>query len=272
MNKLLIVLILVILFFKDTILLNADNDNTYINTTNIIYDEEKNIVELADNTKINIENTNILVDRGVIDYKNDRLEVFGNFYLYQDLNILSGKDLKGNTSLNNFSAIDVSYIYNNDLKIDSDKLKKTGNVIYFYNNFLTPCELNGYFGCPTWSLRIDKTKYDVNKDKFVHFDTFLQIADYKLFYLPYFSHYGTRAPRQKGFLTPTLEFSIGGNNGIYTPYYLPIKENTDMKITPKFIFSESLEFINNYNLNTVLNHKTSGGNFQISVDNIKYDK
>ena len=271
MNKLLIVLILVILFFKDTILLNADNDNTYINTTNIIYDEEKNIVELADNTKINIENTNILVDRGVIDYKNDKLEVFGNFYLYQDLNILSGKDLKGNTSLNNFSAIDVSYIYNNDLKIDSDKLKKTDNIIYFYNNFLTPCELNGYFGCPTWSLRIDKTKYDVNKDKFVHFDTFLQIADYKLFYLPYFSHYGTRAPRQKGFLTPTLEFSIGGNNGIYTPYYLPIKENTDIKITPKFIFSESLEYINNYTLNTVLNHKTSGGNFQISVDNIKHD-
>ena len=116
MNKLLIVLILFILFFKDTILLNSDNDNTYINTTNIIYDEEKNIVELADNTKINIENTNILVDRGVIDYKNDKLEVFGNFYLYQDLNILCGKDLKGNTILNNFSAIDVSYIYNNDLK------------------------------------------------------------------------------------------------------------------------------------------------------------
>ena len=91
MNKLLIVLILVILFFKDTILLNADNDNTYINTTNIIYDEEKNIVELADNTKINIENTNILVDRGVIDYKNDRLEVFGNFYLYQDLKFLVSK-------------------------------------------------------------------------------------------------------------------------------------------------------------------------------------
>ena len=271
MNKLLIVLILVILFFKDTILLNADNDNTYINTTNIIYDEEKNIVELADNTKINIENTNILVDRGVIDYKNDKLEVFGNFYLYQDLNILSLNYLKFNTILNNFSPIYLSFFYNNDLKIDSDKLKKTDNVIYFYNNFLTPCELNGYFGCPTWSLRIDKTKYDVNKDKFVHFDTFLQIADYKLFYLPYFSHYGTRAPRQKGFLTPTLEFSIGGNNGIYTPYYLPIKENTDIKITPKFIFSENLEFINNYTLNTVLNHKTSGGNFKISVDNIKYD-
>ena len=186
------------------------------------------------------------------------------------MNILSGKDLVGNTSLNNFSAIDVSYIYNNDLKIDSDSFDRSGSIIYFYNNFLTPCELEGYFGCPTWSLRIDKTKYDVDKDKFVHFDTFLQIADYKLFYLPYFSHYGVKAPRQRGFLTPTLEFAIGGNSGIYTPYYIPITESTDIKLTPKFIFSENLDFINNYSLNTQLKSRTSGGTFELTLDNIKY--
>ena len=242
MNKFFIFVLLFIFFFRQIIILNAEND-TYINTTNIIYNEEKNIVELADNSKINIDNTNILIDRGIIDYEKDKVEVFGNFYLYQDLNILSGKDLVGNTSLNNFSAIDVSYIYNNDLKIDSDSFERSGSIIYFYNNFLTPCELEGYFGCPTWSLRIDETKYDVDKDKFVHFDTFLQIADYKLFYLPYFSHYGVKAPRQRGFLTPTLEFAIGGNSGIYTPYYIPITESTDIKLTPKFIFSENLNFI-----------------------------
>ena len=250
-------------------MLNAEND-TYINTTNIIYNEEKNLVELAENSKINIGNTNILIDRGIIDYEKDKVEVFGNFYLYQDLNILSGKDLVGNTSLNNFSAIDVSYIYNNDLKIDSDSFERSGSIIYFYNNFLTPCELEGYFGCPTWSLRIDKTKYDVDKDKFVHFDTFLQIADYKLFYLPYFTHYGVKAPRQRGFLTPTLEFAIGGNSGIYTPYYIPITESTDIKLTPKFIFSENLDFTNNYSLNTQLKSKTSGGTFELTLDNIKY--
>jgi len=270
MNKLFIILIIVIIFFRHVMFLNANND-TYINTTNIIYDEENDIIELAENSKINIKNTNILVDRGVIDYKNDKVEVFGNFYLYQELNILSGKDLVSDTSFKNLSAIDVSYIYDNDLKIDSDKINKSENIIYFYNNFLTPCELDGYFGCPTWSLRIDKTKYEIDKDKFVHFDTFLQIADYKLFYLPYFSHYGTKAPRQKGFLTPTLEFAIGGNSAIYTPYYLPIKDNTDMKFTPKFTFSEKFDFINNYSVNTVFKHKMSGGNFELSMDNIKYD-
>ena len=264
-------IVLVIIFFsKQLISLSANND-TYINTTNIIYDEVENIIELAENSKINFNDTNILVDRGIIDYGNDRVEVFGNFYLYQDLNILSGKNLIGDTKLNNFSAIDVSYIYNNDLKIDSDKLKRSSNTVTFYNNFLTPCELDGYFGCPTWSLRIDETKYNVERDKFVHFDSFLQIADYKLFYLPYFSHYGAKAPRQRGFLTPTLEFTIGGNSGVYTPYYLPIKENIDIKITPKFIFSENLDFINNYSLNTILNSKTAGGTYVLTMDNIKYE-
>ncbi len=266
MNKFLITLFIILIFFRQILFLNADND-TYINTTNITYNEVDEVVELANNSKININNTNILVDRGIIDYKNDKIEIFGNFYLYQDLNILSGKDLLGNTDLNNFSAIDVSYIYNNDLKIDSEKSKRSNNIIYFYNNFLTPCEIDGYFGCPTWSLRIDETKYNIEKDKFVHFDTFLQIADYKLFYIPYFSHYGAKAQRQRGFLTPLLEFSIGGDSSIYTPYYIPLRENIDIKLTPKF----SLDFSNNYSLNTRLNHKTSGGTFALTLDTIKYE-
>ena len=268
MNKILIFCFIFIFIIRQIIVLNA-NDDTYINTSNIIYDEEKNIVELAEDSKINIQDTNILVDRGIIDYTKNEFEVFGNFYLYQETNILSGKDLKGDTKLKNFTANKVSFIYNDDFKIDSDKASRSENDIFFYNNFLTSCELNGYFGCPTWSLRIDKTKYDIEKDKFVHYDSFLQIADYKIFYLPYFSHYGTKAPRQKGFLTPTIEFAIGGSIGIYTPYYLPIGDRTDVKFTPKFTFSEEFNLTNNYVLNTKLSHKLSGGNLSFDVDNVK---
>ena len=268
MNKTLIVFLIVIFFLRQIIFLNA-NDETYINTTNIIYDEKKNIIELSDNSKINIGNTNILVDRGIIDYNNNKIEVFGKFYLYQETNLLSGEDLTGDTKLKNFEANNVSFIYNDELKIDSDNATRSENEVFFYNNFLTPCELIGYFGCPTWSMRIDKTRYDVTKDKFVHYDSFLQIADYKVFYLPYFSHYGAKAPRQRGFLTPTIEFAIGGNFGLYIPYYLPIRNTTDIKFTPKFVFSQNLNFTNNYELKTALNHKLSGGNFSFDMDNVK---
>ena len=193
--------------------MNATNNETYISSQNITYNENENIIELAENSKINFNDINILIDKGIIDYNNDKFEVFGNFYLYEKLNILSGKNLVGDTNLNSFKTENVSYIYNEDLKIDAEKLNKNEDLIYFYNNFLTPCEIEGYFNCPTWSLRIDETKYDIQKDKFTHFDTFLQIADYKFFNC-HISPLWFQTSRQKGFLTPTLELNIGGDMGI----------------------------------------------------------
>ena len=269
MNKVIIIFILIIFLLRQILVLNANN-NTYINTSNIIYDEEKNIIELAENSKININNTNILVDRGIIDYDKDLIEIYGNFYLYQELNILSGKDLVGNTSLINFEANEVSYIYNNDLKIDSDKAIRIDGNIFFYNNFLTPCELEGFFNCPTWSLRIDETRYNIDKDKFSHYDTFLQIADYKVWYLPYFSHYGTKAPRQKGFLTPTIEFNLNGDSGLVSPYYLPLNDNSDIIFKPKIIIDNNFNFLNKYTLNTEINYKILKENY-LDMYNEKLD-
>ena len=270
MNKYFTIFFIFVFLLRHIIVLNADN-NTYINTSNITYDEEKNIVELAENSKINIYDTNILVDRGIIDYNKDLIEVYGDFYLYQELNILSGKDLIGNTSMSSFKAKEVSYIYNNDLKIDSENVDRSDGNIIFYNNFLTPCELDGYFNCPTWSLRIDKTKYDIDKDKFSHYDSFLQIADYKVWYLPYFSHYGTKAPRQKGFLTPTIEFDINGDSGIVAPYYYPITESSDVVIRPKVILDNNLNYFDKYTLNTIINYKNPEGNLFIDMYNEKLD-
>ena len=86
--------------------------------------------------------------------------------MYQDLNILSGRDPIGDTTLNNFTAYDVSYIYNNDLKIDSDKaIRSDGNIIFTIIFWLR--ELEGYFNCPTWSMRIDKISYDIEKDNLI---------------------------------------------------------------------------------------------------------
>ena len=83
--------------------------------------------------------------------------------------ILSGDYLKGNLDLNNFNADNVSFIYEDDLKIDSENLKKNGNNLIFYNNFITSCKLDGYFNCPTWSFRIKETKYEnFNQYKLVY--------------------------------------------------------------------------------------------------------
>ena len=45
----------------------------------------KNIVELADDSEININDTNILVDKGIIDYNTDLVEVYGDFIYTKSL-------------------------------------------------------------------------------------------------------------------------------------------------------------------------------------------
>ena len=47
---------------------------------------------------------------------------------------------------------------------------------------------------------------------------------------------------KKGFLTPTIEFTIGGNQGIITPYYFPINEKTDILFKPKIFLIKILNF------------------------------
>lgn len=267
MSKIIIsIFILIIVLYSQVIKLNA-NDNTYINSSNIIYNEKENIIELSENSKINFNDINILIDKGVIDYNKNSFEVYGNFYLYEELNILSGNNLKGDNSLKFFTATDVNYIYNNDLKIDSTSVERKDNDIFFYDNFLTPCELDGFFDCPTWSLRIDKTKYAIEEDQFIHYDSFLQIADYKIFYLPYLSHYGKKAPRKKGFLTPTIEFALKGDTSIKTPYYFPLNVSSDILISPKISFDTNFQIYENYEQLTIFNKKTSGGKINSEIFN-----
>ena len=271
MSKSFIIIFLFFIFLSNLVVKLNANDDTYINSSNVTYNEKENVIELAENSKINFKNMNILIDKGIIDYNKDQFEVLGNFYLYEDLTILSGQNLKGNTNLNSFSANNVSYIYNDDLKIDSDNLNRKDNLVYFYNNFLTPCELEGFFNCPTWSLRIDETEYNIEEDKFTHFDTFLQIADYKIFYIPYFSHYGSKAPRKKGFLTPTIEFTIGGNQALIIPYYLPVNKNTDILFKPRISLNRNFEFMEKYQLDTQIESKSAGGKTSIELNTIKYE-
>lgn len=270
-----VIKLLLIIYFLTTNLfaITELKEISYINTKNISYNEDLGIVEFGEGSLININDVTILANKGIIDYKKNSVEIFGNYYLYQNTNILSGYNLSSDNKFINLNSSNISFIYNDDLKVDADKLEKNKDFIYFYNNFLTPCKINGYFNCPTWSLKINKTKYEIVEDKFTHFDSFLQIADKKLFYLPYFTHYGTKAPRKKGFLTPTAELNlIGTGTSIILPYYLPINNSTDIEITPKIrtLLSE-FKIAKDYRVDTKLNTILSGGQLKLDLTTIKND-
>ena len=265
-NKVFLFLIISIFFLNGLSAINLD-DNTYINSKNVTYDENNKILELNNNAYLNINYTNIFIDQGKVYYEKDIVETYCNFHLSQGNNIISGENLKSNISFTSFSASNVSYVYNNDLKIDSKSINRNEEVISFYNSFITPCEINGYFNCPTWSIKVPKTVYYVEEDKFVHYDSFLQVADYKVFYTPYLSHYGNKAPRKKGFLYPSTEIDIlSGSPSFIVPYYLPLNDSIDIQYTPSFTTSND-KIIDNYKHDIDLNLKNSSGFIAMKIFN-----
>ena len=70
-------------------------------------------------------------------------------------------------------------------------------------------------------------------------------------------------------MTPTIEFTVGGDQGIIVPYYLPINQSTDILVKPKIFLDANFEYLEKYQLNTIIEKKSSGGNTNIEITNIK---
>ena len=263
-------LYLILIFFITTITLsnetlNTSNETTYINSKNIFFDNENNKVTLGENSYVNNDEVTLVADGGYIDFKNNKIDIENKFYILQVDEIFSGENLKSDTTFTNATANEISYIINENFKIQSTNLEKKDNVINLFNNYITPCKINGVFNCPTWSLSVKKTSYDQLTDKYTHYNTFLRIADVTMFYIPYFSHYGQKAPRKAGFLTPSFDIlSIQtGDFNVTTPYYLPLNDQADVTFTPT-IFPNSTE---KFNLITQYNLLSSSGNTSIVLNN-----
>ena len=246
------------------------SNEIYVNSKNLNYDKKTDIINLGKNSLINYQSASIKTDEGLIDLKGKKIYIDGNFYLNYSTDIMKGIFLKADLNFKEGSAKNVNYILNKKIKINAELLNKVSDTLTFYDSFITPCDLKGFFNCPTWSLKVKKTKYNIEDDYFEHFSTFVQVADKKIFYLPYVSHYGSKAPRQKGFLTPTAQITndnFGAN--LTTPYYLPINESTDIKVTPTFYLGKNItKYFEN---NIEYRKKLSEGDMNITFYNY-YDR
>ena len=268
MNKILFIFVLLIMAVQ----FNAEqiSNEIYVNSKNLNYDKKTDTINLGKNSLINYQSASIKTDEGLIDLKGKKIYIDGNFYLNYSTDIMKGIFLKADLNFKEGSAKNVNYILNKKIKINAELLNKVSDTLTFYDSFITPCDLKGFFDCPTWSLKVKKTKYNIEDDYFEHFSTFVQVADKKIFYLPYVSHYGSKAPRQKGFLTPTAQITndnFGAN--LTTPYYLPINESTDIKVTPTFYLGQNItKYFEN---NIEYRKKLSEGDMNITFYNY-YDR
>ena len=68
-------------------------------------------------------------------------------------------------------------------------------------------------------------------------------------------------------MTPTLQFTIGGDNSIVTPYYYPINVSSDLTIKPKFDIDDDFSSLNFSKLDTNYEQINPSGQFLFNLTN-----
>lgn len=263
-------LIIFILFICLNSISDELSEDIYANSKNILYDKATSQIKLGKNSLVNYQGISIKTDDALINTETKKILINGKYYLNQGTDILKGVFLDADLELKEAFSKDINYIFNKDLKINALTLVKKGNFMTFNDSFITPCDLKGVFNCPTWSLKVKKTKYNIDEDFFQHFSTFINVADKKIAWLPYFSHYGSKAKRKAGFLTPTWQpINIVYGPNFRTPFYIPLNHNTDLLFSPRFYygkFSYGSNLERYFKSSTKLRSKISEGNIELVVD------
>jgi LPS-assembly protein len=95
------------------------------------------------------------------------------------------------------------------------------------------CE-NDPLAPPLWQLRARVATWDQTARQVRYRDARIEFAGIPLLYTPYLQHPDGSAPRQSGFLSPTIGITRYLGGFLELPYYWAIDDNQDLKVTPTF--------------------------------------
>ena len=258
--------------FKDFI------NNYEIFTDKIEYDKINELIKTFNNTEIKykdnfiIQSTNIFFDRNInLIYSKENTIIkdkfknkfkMSSFNLDLDKNIFKSKGLKLNDEGNNelklenaLINIDTNEIIGSDFEFKFDKklFGNSKNDPRFIGRYLitnksetsmkkskfTTCE-NIPGKCPSWSISASEVKHKKEAKRIEYKNAWLHIHDMPVVYFPYFFHPDPTVNRQSGFLFP--RFMNNSNLGFSTqiPYYVAIDVDKDLTISPRVYSNNNL--------------------------------
>lgn len=173
----------------------------YLSADKMVYDKDKEILELFDN---------------VLIIKENRIQTQSN-YAYVDLK----EDIINQDPV--FLLDSPTSIWTNA----RESFKEKENI-KLHSTIISSCDCVD----PFWSIRTSSTDYDTDAMWVNTYNSRLYIKDVPVFYLPYFG-FPTDTTRRTGLLLPTIGFSSG--EGLYysQPIFIAPADNYDIEVIPQ---------------------------------------
>lgn len=173
----------------------------YLSSDKMVYDKDKEILELFDN---------------VLIIKDNKIQTQSN-YAYVDMK----NDIINQDPV--FLMDNTSNIWSNSKEANKDK-----DLITLENSILSSCDCID----PIWSIRSSSSDYDTEAMWMNTYNPRLYIKNVPVFYLPYFG-FPTDTTRRTGLLLPTMGYSSSEGFLYSQPIFIAPADNYDIELIPQ---------------------------------------
>lgn len=173
----------------------------YLSSDKMVYDKDREILELFDN---------------VLIIKDNKIQTQSN-YAYVDMK----NDIINQDPV--FLMDTSSNIWSNSKEANKDK-----DLITLENSILSSCDCID----PIWSIRSSSSDYDTEAMWMNTYNPRLYIKNVPVFYLPYFG-FPTDTTRRTGLLLPTIGYSSSEGFLYSQPIFIAPADNYDIELIPQ---------------------------------------
>ena len=219
-----------------------DNMGKEIFADKIIYNKILMQINTFGNSKFLKNNTSITANNFSYDLKTKIINADKNvIFTDKEENKFYFSKLKYNQLKEYGKGVNLKAYFKDGSYLDSTsaKIDQSQEIIHVDHGRYTTCSIsNNKNFCPAWSLKSSEIKHYKKEKKVVHKNAFFRIKNIPVFYTPYISHPDPTVKRQRGFLPPSIKTLSNIGKTINVPYFIPIKDDKDLTITPVFYLDE----------------------------------
>ena len=173
----------------------------YLSSDKMVYDKDREILELFDN---------------VLIIKDNKIQTQSNYAFVDMKNDIINQDPV-------FLMDNTSNIWSNSKEANKDK-----DVITLENSILSSCDCID----PIWSIRSSSSDYDTEAMWMNTYNPRLYVKNVPVFYLPYFG-FPTDTTRRTGLLLPTMGYSSSEGFLYSQPIFIAPADNYDIELIPQ---------------------------------------
>ncbi len=209
------------------------------NNETTIWDNAINIYNLKERFKLNLSNEILNSNKSTVIDKENNKYFFDDVVINLRNNEIVGSELKIEYERSHFGNKD------NEPTLKGRSSYSNDEELKVYKGVFSTCDTTNK-KCRGWELNTKEFKHDKKKKIFEYKHSWLRIFDYKVFYLPYFSHPDPTVKRKSGFLTPTYSSSENLGTSINVPYFKVLGNDKDMTFNSRYYADKSFMLQNEY--------------------------